>query len=50
MAVQKEIMHLVEENESLQVRDFLADKGADLVVAGIIEAVKAYLIAHGVTL
>ncbi len=50
VAVQKEIMRLVEENESLQVRDFLADKGADLVVAGIIEAVKVYLIAHGVTL
>lgn len=50
VAVQKEIMRRLEESDQHALRDFIADKGADLIVTGIIEATKATLIASGIPL
>lgn len=49
IAVQKEIMRLVEENGSHHMRDLIIDKGADLVVAGVLEAIKLWLTSQGVS-
>lgn len=48
VTVQKEIMRQLKVNKSNDIRDFLADKGADFIVAGILEAMKLVLQAQGV--
>lgn len=45
--VQKEIMRLVSENASHPVRDLMADKGADLVVAAVLTGIELWLNGHG---
>jgi predicted nucleotide-binding protein (sugar kinase/HSP70/actin superfamily) len=50
VAVQKEIMRLIEESGNKSIQDLLVDKGADLVVAGVLEAIKLWLVTRGVSL